>query len=442
MNLLQGFNGIRAIAILMVMLHHLFLRMNPAEINGVSSFINNLGIMGDLGVSLFFVLSGALLSVPFWDKYFNNEVLPSIKQYCKRRFFRIAPAYYLCMIVSLLISIYFFNRDLDVNTVIRFISGITFTNSMHYLTLFPTHINGPLWSIGFEVISYLLLLLVMLFMFRFIKDRQYTSAFYFMLLVLSMVVLTHVLIVKFFPVLNNGVAWNDEFVNLALRWVPKYNPISLFSIFLFGIFAGGIIAYLKKHDQKKHIKFDWLIVITLSLTIVPILLMNLYVVILDRPFIFGSQDVFFNIPYLWPIIPAVVAVLLLSLPFSLKLGKFIDNKFFNFTAKISFGLYLWHTLVLELIIKYYFPQYSVFEGDNMSTLMWLGFWVFLGSYIVASLSFYLLESPIQQWSQKTKLARGAISSRAVPREQSIEQSIGDKLLENDFKQTFILKPNK
>ncbi|MCJ8312046.1 MAG: acyltransferase [Saccharospirillaceae bacterium] len=403
MNFLQGFNGVRAIAILMVMFHHLFLRMNPAEIKGVSSYIYNLGIMGDLGVSLFFVLSGALLSLPFWKSYFNQQSIPSIKQYVKRRFFRIAPAYYLCMVVSLWISIYFFDRVLDGYTVIRFVSGLTFTNSFHYLTMFPTHLNGPLWSIGFEVISYLLLLVVMLLMFRFLKDRQYSSAFYFMLLVLSVVILIHVLIVKFFPVLHNGAQWDDKLVNLALtRWVPKYNPISLFSIFLFGIFAGGLISYLNNQNQKKSTKFDWLIGVTLLLFMLPILSMNLYVVILEKWFIFGATDIFLNIPYLWPIVPAVVAILLVCLPFSLVLGKLFDNKLFNFTAKISFGLYLWHTLILELLIKFYFPGYTEFEGERMSTLMLLGVYTFIGSYIAATLSFYALEYPIQKWSQKEK----------------------------------------
>ena len=56
-------------------------------------------------------------------------------------------------------------------------------------------------------------------------------------------------------------------------------------------------------------------------------------------------------PYYYPFFAIMFAVLAVSLGFSKGLWKLYDNAFFTFTAKYSFGIYLWHMLVFDWIAR-------------------------------------------------------------------------------------------
>ena len=56
-------------------------------------------IPGFSGVHLFFVLSGYLISRPFWARLVNGQPLPSWRKYAVRRFVRIYPTYFAALVV-------------------------------------------------------------------------------------------------------------------------------------------------------------------------------------------------------------------------------------------------------------------------------------------------------------------------------------------------------
>src|SRR5208283_6113052 len=99
-NELSGADGVRAIACLMVIFHHCAQRLSlwdqAAWAQGLQKFFMN----GNSGVSFFFVLSGYLLSFPFWKRYLEGGEFPGMKQYAVRRAARIMPGYYTALIVS------------------------------------------------------------------------------------------------------------------------------------------------------------------------------------------------------------------------------------------------------------------------------------------------------------------------------------------------------
>src|SRR5882724_8888930 len=85
----EALDGLRAIAALMVVFFHcgVEFRLPPFVIPGYS------------GVHLFFVLSGYLISRPFWARLLNGQPLPSWRTYAVRRFVRIYPTYFVALIV-------------------------------------------------------------------------------------------------------------------------------------------------------------------------------------------------------------------------------------------------------------------------------------------------------------------------------------------------------
>jgi peptidoglycan/LPS O-acetylase OafA/YrhL len=85
----EALDGLRAIAALMVVFFHC----------GVEFRLPPLLIPGYSGVHLFFVLSGYLISRPFWASLLNGRPLPAWRKYAVRRFVRIYPTYFVALMV-------------------------------------------------------------------------------------------------------------------------------------------------------------------------------------------------------------------------------------------------------------------------------------------------------------------------------------------------------
>jgi peptidoglycan/LPS O-acetylase OafA/YrhL len=101
---ITGADGVRALAALMVIFHHLFQKLAAGTQSPWLQDVHGMIIKGAAGVSIFFVLSGMLLSYPFWRAYFEKRPHPSIRHYVARRAARIVPGFYVALAVSFWVS--------------------------------------------------------------------------------------------------------------------------------------------------------------------------------------------------------------------------------------------------------------------------------------------------------------------------------------------------
>ncbi len=91
-------DGMRAIAILLVIFHHIFYFFCLYRIFPRDSFIGKIAFHGDAGVNLFFVISGFLIT----GVIFQNSHEPiRIFRFYQRRFFKIYPQYLVCFLFCL-----------------------------------------------------------------------------------------------------------------------------------------------------------------------------------------------------------------------------------------------------------------------------------------------------------------------------------------------------
>ncbi len=236
---INGADGLRAIACLLVLYHHLIQKMNPDSAPEWFKPIHHFGMRGEVGVSLFFVLSGALLSYPYWKSLINGEVRPRLGHYAMARVARIVPATWLNLLLCTLIALYIY--DIPVNYKMLF-TGLFFINSYHYSTFFPAELNGPMWSIGLEVSCYVLLPIVLFIIFKVAKN--FYSAFLSLVLWISVSQLViNPWVIEKFMTSQDGKGWDKGLVGGAKEWLPYWNIVSFFSQIKFYICLGTCIKF-------------------------------------------------------------------------------------------------------------------------------------------------------------------------------------------------------
>lgn len=168
MSTIAVLDGVRAFACLCVIAYHInYLTLNSHiwTYHGVGPVLSGFALAGSYGVTLFFILSGFLLFMPYAKSLLFDLPWPAAKRYYLRRIFRILPGYY----ISLAILLLFLHPEylhLD-HWKQLLLFGTFFMDSAH-----STYqaINGPFWTLAVEWQFYMLLPLLVLGM-RWIVQR-------------------------------------------------------------------------------------------------------------------------------------------------------------------------------------------------------------------------------------------------------------------------------
>jgi peptidoglycan/LPS O-acetylase OafA/YrhL len=94
-------DGIRGLAILLILIWHYYVSLPPGETNGLHALVKQVFSLSWSGVDLFFVLSGFLIGGILLD---NKSAKNVFSVFYYRRFFRIIPLYAIFLIPYLIIS--------------------------------------------------------------------------------------------------------------------------------------------------------------------------------------------------------------------------------------------------------------------------------------------------------------------------------------------------
>lgn len=169
----NGLDHLRALAILMVLIYHY--RMFPHP-----EWIDTYGRFGWMGVDLFFVLSGFLISRQLFQqiKWFEKIEL---RAFYIKRFFRIIPPYF--MVLVLYFRFPFFREREALPPLWKF---VTFTQNIG-LDVINYGTFSHAWSLCIEEQFYLLFPLILLLFLRF-KRLKYLVLFLFFILIFSIIV--------------------------------------------------------------------------------------------------------------------------------------------------------------------------------------------------------------------------------------------------------------
>ena len=382
---ISGADGLRALACLLVVWHHTTQRFNPEKSAAWIQGIHFFGMRAEVGVSLFFVLSGCLLSLPFWNSFVSGDRFPSLKFYAINRAARIIPAYWFNLLLCTLVALWVF--DLNINWW-RLISGLLFINSYHYSSFFPAELNGPLWSIGLEVSCYVLLPAV-LFLIIKISKRSSVAIAGIVGCLLTLQALNP-WVINNFMTSNKLKGWQYGLTGGAKQWLPYWNIGSFFTQFLCGSLAALIIIVLRARGTLKSLTFD----------LSAVLFATAAIWLVANGLEPGAPNSFTKQPYMAPFFAILMAGVIVSASLSTQVYKLLDNKLFQWIAKISFSIYLWHMFLIVIIERKFFSKYLYYGLTDLSEWVMISSIVLIGSIILAATSWRFLESPILKSARK------------------------------------------
>ena len=389
----HGADGLRAIACLLVLFHHAAQRFNPEFSPGWIKALHFAGWRAEVGVALFFVLSGCLLSMPFWHAYVNALKGPSLVEFARNRIARIVPGVWLALFASTFFAVRILDGDFQ---PLRFFTGLFFVYSFHYKTFFPVDTNGPLWTIGLEAWCYICLPIILAVVFKF--KRNIKVAFIGMFAWILFLQALQPIIIKNFMTEDYEKGWSFGLTGGAKLWMPYWNFASFFTMFLLGSVAALAICVIRERGTDQKALWDILSILSLSAAT--------YLVL--RYEIPGTPDRFTRQPYLAPWYAALIALTLFSAAVGRHFWRLLDNRLFQHVARVSFGLYLWHWLML-IVVERKAPNEYWSNGAN-NIYAWLGMIVFTYSvtWAVAGLSYKYFETPILRWNRRSITRRREI----------------------------------
>ena len=380
------FDGLRAIAAISVLVLH------TAWSSGFT-LRSSLGIYAsrlEIGVSIFFLISGFLLYRPFVASHLSGRASPNTRRFWERRLLRIVPAYWLALTV---LTYGFHSVSLGPGW-----QGVV----THYLFLqiyFPTQaVHGipQAWSLCTEMTFYLFLPLyaTLVAARRATQERQMAREVVGIVVLIAVSIgfrywflhipLTTVKNGHLVPICAPNCYTNPPFSTLLVAWLPSY-----LDLFALGMLLAVASAWFVQHDSEPtwlgHRLMPWaswvgaalcfwavshvvanreiIYVLTPGINLARQELYGVFAFLLLLPAVFGPQD------------RTLVRRLLRSWPVA-SIGV------------ISYGIYLWHLNLIDESIKW-------MDWRPGAIPFWiLTLFVLAVSVGFASASYFGLERPI------------------------------------------------
>jgi peptidoglycan/LPS O-acetylase OafA/YrhL len=318
-------DGLRFIAFLAVFITHTMGCLDYGNKNKAYHFIRDRFLMnGDLGVNLFFVLSGFLITfLLLKEKELNGKI--NVPHFYVRRILRIWPVYFFVVGICLLIMPLFENyipEHFPISVSVEQLNPwyyLTFTGNFDYLNNGISNVLiGVLWSVSVEEQFYLFWPLLILFI-----PKKY-------------------LLPTFIFLIAGSISFRLFCSNGGNAMILKYHSLSSVS----DLATGAVLALLctKKSFTDKAKKIPrWLIIFAYLL---------LFTLIPFKGLIWKFGLYYKHVAAILPVIfSAIFAFFILEQNYAersfYKIGNF---KKISFLGRYTYGMYCYHIIIMFLVI--------------------------------------------------------------------------------------------
>lgn len=335
-------NGLRFIAALSVIIYH---------------FYGEEVLNGHYGVTLFFTLSGFLITYLLFEEKEKKEKI-SIGKFYVRRILRIWPLYFFILLISSIVFFYDHSNHHEYYNALPYY--LLFTPNLAFILDIGIKYSSILWSVGAEEQFYL----TWPWIIQKVKNKR--LAYLLGFIVLSWAIGPHIL----------------DYVNY--NYLSSSNSIFVLSKLMgrmgFGAMAtGSLIAYLAKFKPDKlSIIFSPIVQVIAILSVLTIWIFDML------PHVAASDQIY----------ASLFAVIIANFALNDKCIISLENKPLNYLGKISFGLYVYHLIMFDVSKQIFIflnidvPQIVLFTSGTLTTV------------IVAGLSYQYFERPFLKLKSK------------------------------------------
>ena len=340
-------DGLRAIAVISVIIYHLNENWLPG---------------GFLGVDIFFVISGFLITGIIIKEIQKNAF--SFKQFYTRRIKRIYPAFITVIaLVSFIASAIFIYNDF--NQLRKTIELATILLSNFYLGLTQGYFDlsaneNPvlhIWSLAVEEQYYLIFPLILILAYKKFREIK-------VLLIITLILFFILLATSFIP------------ANVYKEVFHQPNIYYLSNLRFPELLVGSLLAIY--HNLSNNIQLSKLASNILAILSTLLLFFCL--------FLMRNNTVF--IPGVTLIIPCILTALIIHTTSQNNIVKLcLSNKVMVFIGKISYSLYLYHWIFIAF--SYYITGSKQIQSITVLIVVIL-------TIIFSIISYYLIEQPIRR----------------------------------------------
>lgn len=324
---LPNLNGLRFIAAAAVLLYHVNIALVMTGLKPTAYTYFPFGF-GEFAVVLFFVLSGFLITWLLLLEKEHTEI--DVKKFYLKRVLRIWPLYYLILAVSFLYfnnSCYFYwpgvtnDINMTAHPVIYPLLLLILCPNIAMLDVRTLGYANPTWSIGVEEQFYLIWPLII----KRTNPIKYVVGILVIVFMLSCGTLDYFLI----KATTHHFIVNKTLINLIFH-VSKFFTFN-YSFKIDSMAIGALGAFAAK-QKKELLKYIFSIPFQIVLYIITIaLLMFPHIVI-------------------YQLYSLVFIIIILNLAFNPNTIVKLENKIFDYLGRISYGLYIFHSLTIIPVI--------------------------------------------------------------------------------------------
>lgn len=359
----EGIDFLRGIAVMLVLFSHHWI-------------FTPLKTMGWIGVDLFFVLSGFLVSGLLFSEYKKyGNIRP--KLFLIRRGFKIYPLFYFSILITIILQIFFPNAYFFSESKVLFLNskGILSASliEVFFLQSFFFGFWGHHWSLSVEEIFYFSLVFFLLILIRkkLLENKK-------MFLKISLFIFLVCLALRIFA---NLIAPTSILTFSAA-------PLRIDSLF-----AGVLVAYyFHFHNSEMKIFYNKYKKIIWAL-IIPLIIYTPFIDVLDSFFI---KTIGFALIY--TSFSLLLLMFLFETEITNSLKKILSTFVFRVITKIgfySYSIYLFHMYVIRYIVgeNYAYAQYEKGEYTYINVLASFTIF-FLGSILLGIGMAKIVEVPM------------------------------------------------
>jgi peptidoglycan/LPS O-acetylase OafA/YrhL len=411
-------DGVRAVACLAVTIFHINLltsRLHLWNSKTVGPLTSSLALAGDSGVTLFFVLSGFLLFLPYARALLSESNWPSARRFYLRRVLRIVPGYYACLFLLIfLVHPEYLHPD-HLKELGLFLTFFMDSSPATY-----RQINGPFWTLAVEGQFYLLLPLLAIAMRLLVQRGTVRQRIWLLVLCLTGLMAWGVATRYGGLFLSSHPTQTFRLPHLLLKAATFFfygSPGNgLHGKFLEDFAVGMLISlcYLISRSTTAESTFNtrlrsisgWL----WGIGLLWLIAMALWEWNQGSPHTWSLFDSLFSAyDYLHELCLALgFGLCVIALLFG---GADLQRLFtwspLRWIGAISYSLYMWHLPLLLLLVFWIQPYIHQWNSAIAYGLFWL--WALLVIVPFASMSFLLVEKP---WMQKAESLGGGYRKKS------------------------------